>query len=361
VADVALSRKTNPSPDFWRGKRVFLTGHTGFKGGWMTLALARLGAKVTGYSLEPDTNPNLFTAARVADACHSIIGDVRDTERLRAAVQAAKPDVVFHLAAQPLVGRARKDPLETLAVNVMGTANLLEAVRATPSVKAVVVVTSDKVYDNVEWEWPYRETDRLGGKEPYGASKACAEIVVQSYRHSYLKDAGVAIATVRAGNIIGGGDWSDDRLVPDAIRAFAAREPLIVRNPLAVRPWQHVLEPAIGYCLLAESICERREKMVSSLNFGPTNDDAQPVRTIVDRLTQLWGDAARWEQAPGVQPYEARLLRVDNALALAELGWRPRWRLDEALAQSVAWYKQSVAGADMRAVTKQQIAAFLDD
>lgn len=360
MADMALSSARNPSESFWSGKRVFLTGHTGFKGGWMTLLLNRLRAEVTGFALAPSTEPSLYDVAGVAGACHSIIGDIRDLNRLKAAMQTAQPEIVFHLAAQALVGDARNNPVDTFATNVMGTVHLLEAVRVTPSVRAVVVVTSDKVYDNVEWEWPYRETDKLGGREPYGGSKACAEIVVDSYRHSFLQGVGVRIATVRAGNIIGGGDWSADRLVPDAMRAFTARKPLIVRNPLAVRPWQHVLEPVIGYCRLAESLLEGRDGMPLRFNFGPANDDAQPVQAIIDRLVTLWGELARWEQAPGVQPYEARLLRVDSSLAEAELRWRPRWRLDAALERTVAWYKQFAAKADMRVVCEQQIGAYLD-
>ncbi|HEX2593554.1 MAG TPA: CDP-glucose 4,6-dehydratase [Rhizomicrobium sp.] len=360
MADMALSPARNPSETFWRGKRVFLTGHTGFKGGWMTLLLHRLRAEVTGFALAPNTEPNLFGVAAVGSACQSAMGDIRNLDSLKAAMQAAQPEIVFHLAAQALVGEARSNPADTFATNVMGTVNLLEAVRATPSVHAVVVVTSDKVYDNVEWAWPYRENDKLGGREPYGGSKACAEIVVDSYRHTFLNTTGVRIATVRAGNIIGGGDWSVDRLVPDAMRAFTFGEALIVRNPLAVRPWQHVLEPVIGYCRLAESLIEGREDMPVRFNFGPANEDAQPVQAIVDRLVSLWGEQARWEQAPGVQPYEARFLRVDSSLAEAELQWRPRWRLDSALAQTVSWYKQFAAKADMRAVCEQQIGAYLN-
>jgi CDP-glucose 4,6-dehydratase len=348
----------------WSGRSVVLTGHTGFKGGWMTALLSRLGARVSGYALAPEPGPNLFEAARIGElTAASIIGDIRDGARLTSAMQTAEPEVVFHLAAQALVGRARAAPDETFETNVMGTLRVLEAVRATPSVKAVVVVTSDKVYDNREWPWPYRETDALGGKEPYGASKAASEIVVQAYRHSYFGESGrpVAIATARAGNVIGGGDWAADRLVPDAVRAFAARKPLVVRNPSAVRPWQHVIEPVAGYVRLADALLGGLSVPEDGgFNFGPAGDDARSVREVADKLVSLWGDGAGWERDPATQPYEARLLEVDSSRARSVLGWSPTWRLDQGLARTVDWYRAVAGGADARAVTLAQIEDHLD-
>jgi CDP-glucose 4,6-dehydratase len=352
-----------PDEAFWRGRSVFLTGHTGFKGGWLTALLHRLEAHVYGYALAPEPGPSLFEAARIESLCHSTIHDIRDSQVLAAAMAAATPSIVMHLAAQPLVGRARDNPDETFETNVMGTVRLLEAVRRTPSVEAVVVVTSDKVYDNREWPWAYRETDALGGKEPYGASKAACEIVVQSYRHSHFSgERKVAIATGRAGNVIGGGDWSQDRLVPDAMRAFAAGAPLVIRNPAAVRPWQHVLEPLTGYLRLAQALCHDAGLPADhAFNFGPQSADAKPVAWIADQLALRWGADAAWRQDPGVQPYEARLLEVDSSRARATLGWSPRWGLDEGLGRTVDWYRAVAAGADARAVTESQIEDHLNE
>jgi CDP-glucose 4,6-dehydratase len=346
-----------PTGEFWRGRRVFLTGHTGFKGGWLAVLLERLGAKVTGYALAPPITPTLFETAGIGDLLTSEIGDLRDGARLRAAMAKAQPEIIFHLAAQALVRRARQDPVETFTSNVTGTVELLEAIRATPSVSAAVVVTSDKVYDNVEWPWAYREADRLGGKEPYGASKACCEIVVEAWRHAYLSgpERRVALATARAGNVIGGGDWAEDRLIPDAVRAFGAHAPLVVRNPSAVRPWQHVLEPLVGYCRLAEALAGPAAPDAVALNFGPAAEDARPVREVVEAMVARWGVGAAWTQDPAVQPYEARLLEVDSALARAELGWTPKWRLAEGLDRTVDWYKAWMKGEDMQAFTRAQV------
>ncbi|MDR3506465.1 MAG: CDP-glucose 4,6-dehydratase [Caulobacteraceae bacterium] len=348
--------------EFWRDRPVFVTGHTGFKGGWLTALLNRLGAETTGYALAPEPGPSLFASARIGELGASIIADIRDAGRLSAAVQAAQPQVIFHLAAQALVRRARNDPDETFETNVMGTVRLLEAVRRTPSVKVVVVITSDKVYDNQEWPWAYRETDVLGGKEPYGASKAACEIVVQSYRHAYFYDDDAPrVATGRAGNVIGGGDWSQDRLVPDAMRAFVAGSPLVIRNPSAVRPWQHVLEPLVGYLRLAEALAVGQPLPPDgAFNFGPQADDARDVAWISDQLVARWGAGAAWTQDPGSQPYEARLLEVDSARARAVLDWAPKWRLDQGLDRTVGWYKAVADGADPRDVTLQQIEDHLN-
>jgi len=352
-----------PSLEAWRGRSVFVTGHTGFKGAWLCALLHRLGAKVSGYALDPPTATSLFDALGQDHLAASTIADIRQGERLAQAMAAAAPDVVFHLAAQAIVGRARAEPVETFDVNVMGTAHLLEAVRRTPSVAAVVVVTSDKVYDNVEWPWAYREPDRLGGKEAYGASKAACEIVVQAWRHAYLSGAErtVPVATARAGNVIGGGDWAVDRLIPDAVRAFSAGAPLVVRNPSAVRPWQHVLEPLAGYCLLAQALLDGKPLPPDlAFNFGPAAEDARSVAWIADAMVRLWGEGASWRQDPGVQPYEARLLEVDSSRARAVLGWTPKWRLDQGLQRSAAWYRAFHAGEDARRTTFAQIEDHLD-
>ena len=363
MAHLGVSDGTRGPGHAWSGRGVFLSGHTGFKGGWLTALLHRLGARTTGYALAPEPGPNLFEAARIeALASTSVIADIRDGARLIAAMQAARPEVVFHLAAQALVRRAHTEPAETFETNVMGTLRVLEAVRATPSVKAVVVVTSDKVYDNREWPWAYRETDALGGKEPYGASKAASEMVVQAYRHSYFgAERPVAIATARAGNVIGGGDWALDRLVPDAIRAFSDGAPLVLRNPSAVRPWQHVLEPVAGYVRLADALLGGLTVPDDGgFNFGPAAEDARPVRVVADQLASRWGQGARWDHDPSVQPYEARLLEVDSSRSRSVLGWSPKWRLDAGLARTVDWYRAVAAGEDARAVTLAQIEDHLN-
>ncbi len=347
----------------WRGRRVFLTGHTGFKGGWLALWLGRLGVQVRGYALDPATEPNLFQAAEVGSMLEDVRGDLLDRPRLEASLQEFAPDVVFHLAAQPLVRRSYADPLGTYAVNVMGTAHVLEAVRKTPSVRAVVCITTDKCYENREWVWPYRETDPLGGHDPYSSSKACAEIVSAMYRSSFLSvdrpgEHRVALATARAGNVIGGGDWSEDRLIPDLIRGFQNRKPVLVRNPGAVRPWQHVLEPLHGYIVLAEKLLSGDARFASAFNFGPGDEGAWSVEQIADRMAGLWGEGAGWVR--GTQPgvHEAGILRLDASKAVAELGWRPRLGMEEALDWTVRWYRAWNDGAKMRGETVQQIVDY---
>lgn len=348
--------------DFWNNRRVFLTGHTGFMGGWLALWLTRLGAKVHGYALPPPTDPCFFEAADLGRDVVSTLGDVRDLASLRRAVAEARPEVVMHLAAQPLVRRAHADPVETYATNVMGTVNLLEAMRGCGSVKAAVVVTSDKVYDNRETADGYREDDRLGGREPYGSSKACAELVTRAYRQSYFENgaAHVGIATARAGNVIGGGDFAADRIVPDAVRAFAAGEPLVVRNPAATRPWQHVLEPLAGYLMLAENLAASPAGWSDGWNFGPEETDSKPVSWLAAELCRLWGNGAAWipANAEAPQPYEAKLLAVNIAKAKQELGWRPAWAVARAASATVVWYQDFVEGRDTRRRSLDQIEEF---
>jgi CDP-glucose 4,6-dehydratase len=344
----------------WNGKRVFLTGHTGFKGGWMALWLQSRGCDLCGYSLRPATKNNLFEDASVARGMRSVIGDIQDTSLLRATMEEVRPEVVFHFAAQPLVRGSYKDPLGTYATNVMGTVNLLEAVRHTSSVRAVVVVTSDKCYQNHQWDWSYREIDRLGGYDPYSSSKACAELIVSAYRNSFFNPAdyashGVALATVRAGNVIGGGDWAEDRLVPDIMRAFAAGRPVRIRNPRSIRPWQHVLEPLRGYLMVAESLCEEGTRNGESWNFGPESADVQPVDWLLSELAAAWGAGARWELENTAQPYEAHNLKLDCSKAMTRLGWRPELHLREAIEITVDWYRAKLRGEEMRSFTCKQI------
>lgn len=344
--------------EFWHGKRVFLTGHTGFKGGWLALWLADMGAEVHGYALAPPTVPNLFTVANLQDhLANSTIADIRDAAALAQAIQTAQPDVVFHLAAQPLVRYSYAAPVETYAVNVMGTVNLLEAVRQTPSVKAVVNVTTDKCYENREWVWPYRENEAMGGFDPYSSSKACSELVTAAYRRSFLESAGTHLASARAGNVIGGGDWAVDRLVPDFLRALDAGQVLTIRSPLATRPWQHVLEPLSGYLILAERLFSEGLEFAEAWNFGPDEADARPVQWIVEYLCSQVAEAA-WRCDAAPQPHEANMLKLDSSKAKAQLGWRPRWNLKAALGKTLAWHQAWKQGLDMAAISGQQIREY---
>ena len=348
----------------WAGRRVFLTGHTGFKGGWMALWLAHLGAEVRGYSLDPCTTPNLFDAARIGSRVDDVRGDIRDAKALDAAMQEFAPEVVFHLAAQPLVRLSYADPITTYETNVIGTAKVLDAVRRTASVRAVVSITTDKCYENKEWLWGYRETDPLGGYDPYSSSKACAELVSAAFRQSYfpvdkIGQHGVAVATARAGNVIGGGDWSLDRLIPDLVRGFLSGQPVQIRRPQAIRPWQHVMEPVHGYITLAEKLLgPDAARYATAYNFGPADDDARSVEWIVRRMTKTWGDGASWviDEDPSV--HEAGYLKLDASRARFDLGWTSRMHLAEALDALVAWYRAQAAGADMQAFTLQQIQAY---
>ena len=347
----------------WKGRRVFLTGHTGFKGSWLAIWLNQLGAKVRGYALDPCTEPNLFTLASVARIVEDQRGDIRDYKNLESSITEFAPEVVFHMAAQPLVRKSYADPAGTYATNVMGTVHVLEAIRRTPSVRAVVCVTTDKVYDNREWVWPYRETDALGGYDPYASSKACAEIISSAYRRSFFPDERrlehhVALATARAGNVIGGGDWSEDRLIPDLVRGFRSGKPVLIRRPNAIRPWQHVLEPLRGYIMLSERLLVPDGCCASAYNFAPSDDDAWPVQRIANKLVEMWGDGASWCLDENVGVHEANYLRLDASRARHELGWQSRLDIGTALELTATWYRAWVRGENMAEFTAQQIVQY---
>lgn len=348
------------TPDFWNGKRVFLTGHTGFKGSWLSIWLKDLGAIVTGYSLAPHGGINLFSLAAVEHGLSSQIADVRDLAALQTAMQNAKPEIVLHLAAQSLVRASYSDPVGTFSTNVMGTVNLLEAVRQTPGVRSVVIVTTDKCYENREWVWGYRETDPMGGYDPYSNSKGASELVSACYRSSFFNSTnytnhGVGIATARAGNVIGGGDWAEDRLIPDILKALLAGEPARIRNPHAIRPWQHVLEPLRGYLTLAERLYGDGPHFAEAWNFGPKDEDARPVGWIADTMARLWGPQAQWVADSGQHPHEANYLKLDISKARSRLSWRPKLQLQDALELTIAWTRKHQAGQDMRQTTLSQI------
>lgn len=364
VPDVRIPRAVAselPSSGFWAGRKVLVTGHSGFKGSWLSIWLQLMGAEVTGYALAPPTDPSIFVDARVATGINSVVADVRQLDRLEAVIAASRPEVVFHLAAQSLVRRSYAEPVATLSTNVMGAVNLLEAIRRHPTPRAVVVVTSDKCYENQEWYWGYREDERLGGHDPYSASKACVEIITRSLRQSFFPaGSGVAIASARAGNVIGGGDWSDDRLVPDVIRALREGRDPDVRSPQSTRPWQHVLEPLSGYLTLAERLCEAGDDYAEAWNFGPDDRDAAPVSWIVERISALWGASGTWDLQPGDHPYESTYLKLDASKAHARLGWRPRLGVERALEWLVEWYRAHDAGLDVRAVAEAQIRRYCE-
>ena len=347
------------SPDFWRGKRVFLTGHTGFKGSWLSLWLQSLGANVHGLALEPPTTPNLFTEARVGDGMVSTIGDIRDYETVHSGMTVFQPEIVIHMAAQPLVRLSYSEPVATYATNVMGTVHVLEAARNTASVRAIVNVTTDKCYENKEWVWGYREDEPMGGYDPYSNSKGCSELVTSAYRRSFFQKNGIALASARAGNVIGGGDWALDRLIPDILSAFEKSQPVVIRNPHSTRPWQHVLEPLSGYLALAEHLYrESGLDYAEGWNFGPHEEDARPVQWIVEHLVNSWGNGASWQLDGGEHPHEANYLKLDISKAKARLGWTPSWPLGTALEKITTWHHAWLNKQDMQQFCQTQIAEF---
>jgi CDP-glucose 4,6-dehydratase len=349
------------SPDFWQGKKVLITGHTGFKGSWLSLWLQSLGAEVTGIALEPKTQPNLFEAADVASQMTSVIGDICDLSMLQSVMKKTQPEIVFHLAAQALVRESYADPETTYRTNVMGTLNVLEAIRHSTHTKAAVMVTTDKCYDNKEWIWPYRETDRLGGHDPYSSSKACAELLINSYRHSYFYQEGMAvIASARAGNVIGGGDWASHRLIPDILQAKKLDRVLTIRYPDAIRPWQHVLEPLSGYLRLAEQLYSQDKSYADAWNFGPQQAGVKTVRWIADYFSTHW-PSFHWHTETAPQPHEAGILKLDCSKAESQLGWQPRWSLEQSLEAILSWHDAFELQADMKQVCLSQIANYTQD
>ncbi len=355
MSDGASGRRGMVDPDFWHGRRVLVTGHTGFKGSWLCLWLQSLGARVTGFSDGVPTDPSLYELARVAEGMEVVTGDVRDAEAIAEAVAGAAAEVVIHMAAQSLVRRSFAEPRATYETNVMGTVNLLEAVRLSAGVRAVVNVTSDKCYENREWDWGYREDEPMGGHDPYSSSKGVAELVTSAYRRSFFSDPdGPRLASARAGNVIGGGDWGKDRLVPDLMQAALAGEAARVRNPNSIRPWQHVLNPLSGYLVLAQAIWDSPER-AEGWNFGPADEEARPVGWLIERLAELWPERVRWTLDEGPHPHEASYLKLDSSRARSRLGWRPPVPLETALAETAAWYRELEAGGDMRQVTLDQL------
>jgi CDP-glucose 4,6-dehydratase len=351
------------NPGFWQKRKVLLTGHTGFKGSWLSLWLQALGAEVTGYSLAAPTEPSLFVLADVARRMRSIQGDVRDLEHLKRIVREDQPEIVFHLAAQSLVRRSYDDPVGTYATNIMGTVHVLETVRDTPAIRAVVIVTTDKCYENLEDGRAYCETDRLGGFDPYSSSKACAELATAAFRSSFFsstKHAKTGVGSVRAGNVIGGGDWANDRLIPDVMRAVFEGNEALIRNPHAIRPWQHVLDPLCGYLTLAEKLCHDPKRYAESWNFGPDESESLPVATVLEQLRELWGPGMAWRPDGGVHHHEAHSLKLDSSKARTMLGWQPQWNLSRALEATAQWYKAQQSQKDLGSITLKQIQSYQD-
>jgi CDP-glucose 4,6-dehydratase len=341
--------------NFWRNKRVFVTGHTGFKGSWLTLWLSELGAEVCGFSLAPSTQPSLFEALGIDEICQSHIGDIRDGDHLLCVMQAFKPEIVLHLAAQPLVRYSFKNPVETYSVNVMGLVSVFEAVRQTSSVRAVVNVTTDKCYENREWVWGYRETDPMGGFDPYSSSKGCSELVTSAYRRSYFAPSGVGLASGRAGNVIGGGDWAEDRLIPDFIRAVSLKQELVIRSPAAIRPWQHVIEPLAGYLMLAEKLHDDSVAYASGWNFGPNDESDRSVGWIAKTICEAWGEGVAWRISENADYHEAISLKLDISKSIHSLQWKPIWNLKTAISHIVDWHKAFNSGSDMVSLSLSQI------
>ncbi len=357
--DSLIPVSINPNPSFWKDKKVLVTGHTGFKGAWLSLWLQRMGAQVSGLALEPSTSPALAGLLKIDELIDSTIGDVRDQTTVAKLVGRIQPDVILHLAAQVLVRQSYEDPMYTFDTNIMGTANILNAARSIEGLQAIAIITSDKCYENQEWHWAYRESEPMGGHDPYSASKGCAELITSSMRRSFFGGSDTAwVGSARAGNVIGGGDWSPDRLIPDIIKAFTAGEEVVIRMPEAVRPWQHVLEPVSGYMVLAERLATGTGGEAQGWNFAPYETDVKPVRWIVEEMVARWGDAARFRIERDDGPHEATLLTLDCSKARAELGWQPRLRLDQAIEWVIDWHRSHLDGNDIRAVSLEQIAAY---
>lgn len=342
---------------FWKNKRVYLTGHTGFKGSWLSLWLSNLGAEVKGYALTPATTPSLFEEAKVAGKTDSEIGDIRNLEQLQKSMTNFNPDILIHMAAQPLVRQSYKDPIETYETNVMGTVKVLEAARKCPNLRSVISVTTDKCYENKEWEWGYRENEAMGGHDPYSSSKGCAELVTSAYRRSFLQEQGIGLASARAGNVIGGGDWSEDRLIPDILKAFENSKPVIIRNPKSTRPWQHVLEPLSGYLVLAQNLYESPDDFAEGWNFGPYDDDAKPVDWLLEKMTSKW-QGSNWLLDSNSNPHEAGFLKLDISKAKSRLNWRPTWGLDMTLGKIIQWHQAWMNKQDMQAICLNEINEF---
>lgn len=352
--------KASVSAAFWKGKKVFLTGHTGFKGSWLTLWLQGMGAQVKGFALAPPTTPSLFEQAQIGRGIESQIGDIRDLHAVTESMVAFNPDILIHMAAQPLVRLSYREPVETYATNVMGTVHVLEAARKCPGLRAIVNVTTDKCYENQEWEWGYRENEPMGGHDPYSNSKGCVELVTSAYRNSFFNtEHSAALASARAGNVIGGGDWADDRLIPDILRAIEQSKPVVVRNPKATRPWQHVLEPLSGYLVLAQHLWEHGQPFAQGWNFGPRDEDAQPVEWILNHMVQAWGDGASWQLDSDPQPHEARYLKLDISKARTHLKWEPTWDLQTTLTRIVNWHRAWLQSDDMHAHCVEEINSYM--
>lgn len=345
--------------EFWKDKKVFITGHTGFKGSWMCLWLESMGADIAGYSLEPSSSPNLFEEANTGKNIKNTFADIRDSSCLNEAISSFKPEIVIHMAAQPLVRQSYKDPVETFSTNVMGTVNLLDIIRRLDGVKAVVNVTTDKCYENKEWFWAYREDEPLGGHDPYSSSKACSELVTRAFTKSYFSESNIALASARAGNVIGGGDWSNDRLIPDILLAFQDKNPVVIRNPKATRPWQHVLEPIYGYLLLAEKLYNHNHNFSEAWNFGPKEDDSKSVEWVLNEMALKWGDGASWVNDPSDNPHEANFLKLDISKACTRLGWKPKWSLKTALNYTISWHKDWINNYSAKELCLSQIDKFI--
>lgn len=351
--------KGKVNPEFWKNKKVYLTGHTGFKGSWMSLWLQEMGAVVKGFSLFPYTSPNLFEEAHVFEGMQSEIGDIRDLPLITKSIVDFDPDILIHMAAQPLVRLSYSQPVETYATNVMGTLHVLEAARKCKNLKSIVAITTDKCYENKEWPWGYRENEAMGGHDPYSSSKGCCELLIASYRNSFFSTANTpSLASVRAGNVIGGGDWSEDRLIPDILKAFEKTEPVIVRNPLSTRPWQHVLEPLSGYLVLAEELYNNGDHFAGGWNFGPKDEDCQSVEKILNTMIKTWGDGASWQLDANNNPHEAGFLKLDCSKASQELKWVPQWNLEFTLKSIVNWHKAWINNADMKEECLKEIELY---